>query len=221
MRGDPLVSERERLPRSRLRPWQTRRKVGRLVAAAAVAGVVLAACSSGEEAAPAPSPSPSPSPTPELVPVRGEATVETVSVFAGPPVFSPGDPDGEEPATDDDAVAAIVGTVTDWLDAHLTDVQSGGPGLLPQVAADGLLGGATPAATDALTRDLAAPTAPVASASYHLVVAVAGPPQWLEARVEVVGRDGSLRHADFVFTPTDTGAELLAAGPGVEREDPG
>lgn len=185
----------------------------RLAAAASAVVVVFAgvACSSGGDPEAGPTTA-SPSPTPsriEAEPVRGEPQVQLFAVSNEQAVWGR-DQAGVDPA----AVDPIAGRITNWLNAHLSDLQVGGPGKLDEVAAAGLLEGTSPDAQTSVTTALASPDRLVESVSYQLVVAHTDSPQWVRATVEVTPRDGHPRTAHFVFEVAEDAVALVAAGPG-------
>lgn len=169
-----------------------------------LASVTLVACPS---APPPPSP-PGIAPESPAGPVRGQANVGVVSSSAGPIVFH----DQPAPPPDDVAVAGFAAAVVGWLDRHLTDLQGGGPGLLAEVAAPGLLAGAPAEAVTAATHALASPERPVANASYHVIVAQEGLPLWARVNVTVASPDGLTSSAGFVFTPGPPPVLIAAQG---------
>ncbi|MFN2557724.1 MAG: hypothetical protein ABR592_12835 [Nitriliruptorales bacterium] len=160
---------------------------------AMLAAVVLTGCPSPP---PATSPPDAATPTP-YGPVRGEARIDVVSTSAGPIVFH----SQPAPAADGGAGGAFAAGVVAWLDRHLTDLQAGGPGLLGEVAAPGLLPGAPAESVTAVTGALASPQRPVATAVYHVVVAQEGPPLWARVNLTVQPDGGAPVNAGFVFTP--------------------
>lgn len=183
----------------------------RHVAVVALATVAAAACTAAPEPSAGPSPTatpvvaaPSPTPPP---PVRGERVVRTRSVAPEPVVLN----GGEQPPVDELLVRGFADAVASWLDAHLTDLQGGGEGLIERIAAPGLLR-TSPPALAAVTTDLAAEDRPVEAASYHLLVATDGEPVWLRATVETRGPDDRPATAEFLFVPGQP-VTLVAAGP--------
>lgn len=158
-----------------------------------LSAVTFAACSS---APPVTSPLAVAPPSPPG-PVYGEANIDVVSSSAGPIVFH----NRPAPPPDDAAIAAFAAGLVGWLDRHLTDLQAGGPGLLNEVAAPGLLDGASAGPVTAVTGALASPQRPVANAFYHVVVAQEGPPLWARVNVTVQALEGAPAYAGFVFTP--------------------
>jgi hypothetical protein len=220
--------------RSPVLPAVERRRL--LAIVGAIVAVVLAVIAvlllrSPEEipiAEPERTPTPQPTPTPIThEPVQGEAEVETVVVSEGPIFFRAADQRSAAPETDRAAVDAFLEAITGWLDGHLTDLQDGGGGRLEEVAVDGLLDGGD--AEVALGQHLTSFAAPVETASYRLVVAVDGPPEWAHVRVDLVvlasdAEGGEHREeersAEFVFVPGEAVPSLLAAGP-VEPGAPG
>lgn len=188
--------------------------VRRLVlAAAALAVVGLASCSTTVEKAALPpptSPMPKPSPTPTfaLTEVHGQRDVSVWSVSSDHILGR-----GDMTPPDDDAILAAVQTVGDWLDRHLDDLQRGGDGLLEEVAADGLLDGADPSVIAAATEDLAGGWEPVASARYELAVSHDGAPEWIEAIVHVTTQVDTTGDAVFVFAVDGDRPELVMFGP--------
>ena len=91
---------------------------------------------------------------------------------------------------DDAAVEERIAAITEWLDAHLTDLQAEGEGLAAEV---GLLG--TPEAAH-----LAGPGAVIDEATYRFFVGVRGEPEWLRVQVAVVTDEGEQHVAVFGFT---------------------
>ncbi len=160
---------------------------------AVLAAATLAACSSAPPATSLPTATvPS-----SAGPVRGQAHIDVVSSGAGPIVFH----NQPAPPPDRGAVDAFAADVVGWLDRHLTDLQTGGPGLLGEVAAPGLLTGAPSEPVAAVGQVLASPQRPAAHAVYHVVVAQEGLPLWARANVSVQPADGAPVSAGFVFTP--------------------
>lgn len=106
---------------------------------------------------------------------------------------------------DQDAVEATVAATTAWLDAHLTDVQSGGEG---RVVEAGLEGDVT-----VVSGALTGPEHPVTDASYVITLGARGSPEWVRASV-TVERAGGSTTATFVFVPGGEDVRLIAAQPG-------
>ncbi|HEX2027957.1 MAG TPA: hypothetical protein VHF25_08165 [Nitriliruptorales bacterium] len=129
------------------------------------------------------------------------------STHPGPIVFH----DQPAPPGDEAAIAAAVQRVTGWLDRHLTDLQSGGAGLLNEVAAPGLLDGAPPELTASVTTRLTDPDRPVRTALYHVVVAQEGPPQFVRVTAVVETEAATITRTGFVFGGGDP-LVLVAAG---------
>lgn len=188
-------------------------ELARRLAAVGALAVLVAGCRPVDEPPAPPSPSPSPlspsppAPAPEAV--RGHLTLVVDAADPGPIVFH----DRSEPEPDGAAVEALAGHATGWLDAHLTDLQSGGDGRLDEVAAPGLLEGAPPGAVTAVTSALASPEQPVDAAQYHVVVVHDGPPRYARATVAVRSPSGRVTRGAFVFVHRE-GLRLVAAGPG-------
>lgn len=166
--------------------------------------VTLVACSS---APPPPSPPAVTPPTPSA-PVRGQVSIGVISASAGPIVFH----DQPAPPPDDIAVAGFAAAVAGWLDRHLTDLQAGGPGLLAEVAAPGLLVGAPPEQMRAATQALTSPERPVMNAFYHVIVAQEGLPLWARVNLTVTSAEGTTSRAGFVFTPGPPPVLIAAQG---------
>lgn len=166
--------------------------------------VTFVACSS---APPAPSPSAADPPTPSA-PVRGQVSIGVISASAGPIVFH----DQPAPPPDDVAVAGFAAAVAAWLDRHLTDLQAGGPGLLAEVAAPGLLAGAPSEHVRAATQALASPGRPVTNAFYHVIVAQEGLPLWARVNLTITSAEGTTTSAGFVFTPGPPPVLVAAQG---------
>jgi hypothetical protein len=120
------------------------------------------------------------------------------------------------PDPDQVAIAAFSTQVAAWLDAHLTDLQTGGDGDLAAIAAPGLMEALSDEATISATTGLASPRRPAESALYILTTAHEGVPRWLTAQVRVTWLDGGEADATFVFVPGDTGPLLI----GVESDAP-
>lgn len=185
----------------------------------ALTAALLVGCSSDAEPAPravqelagpeepSPPPSPPPPPTPPPPPdVEGD--VVEVDVWdlsaSGSGLFAEGTARDASVPIDDEAVDAAVGAATAWIDAHLTDLQRGGPGW---VADAGLIGDAA-----AASRGLIGPERPVISTSYRVRVAVHGAPEWVAVAAEVQGADGTAG-AWFVFLPDGGAVRLVAVHP--------
>ena len=174
----------------------------RLMLVAVAGSLALAGCPGDEPvAAPTPSPSPSPTPTPTPDPVVGIRNLTSTSVSNGPVVFNPGDDDSIVAEPDQAAIDGFAESVAVWLDAHLDDLQNGGPGALAEVAAPGMLDTADPEVVTAVTTGLASPERFVATATYTMTVFHDGPPQWLHATADVTWRDGGSARASFLFVP--------------------
>ncbi|MDP8960267.1 MAG: hypothetical protein M3N32_01355 [Actinomycetota bacterium] len=165
--------------------------------------VTLVACPSTP---PLPNPAATAPPSPPG-PVRGQASVGVVSSSAGPIVFH----DQPAPPPDDAAVAGLAAAVVGWLDRHLTDLQGGGPGLLAEVAAPGLLAGAPAESLAAATHALASPERPVTNVFYHVIVAQEGLPLWARVNVTVTSAEGTTS-SGFVFTPGPPPVLIAAQG---------
>jgi hypothetical protein len=186
----------------------------------AVCAAMLVSCS--DEPTPEPpvaagdvehEPSPIPEPTePALDPVAGIASTSRLSVSNGPVVFTPGDPNNRPPPDDEEEIARLVGATVDWLDAHLTDLQAGGEGLIHEVAADGLLERRHGEAWRAVTTALSAPDRLVDHAAYDVLVGVDGAPQWLRVTVRTTSKDGNEATAELVFVPAEGRPVLIAGG---------
>lgn len=160
-----------------------------------------------ERAAPT-TPAAVPSPTPELTPVAGERVPAAHWVDASGLLTQRADDVGPS-----DTVLPFVHAVGDWLDAHLDDLQRGGPGRLGDVAPAPLLAAATDAELASVTSALASPAAPVAAARYRLDAAYEDATEWLTATVEVTGPDGDVTAVMLVFVPGAAGPELVLFGP--------
>lgn len=153
----------------------------------------------------APSPSPSPTPPP-VIPVRGERHPESVDVGDGSVL---GADDRSE--VDEAAIVAFADAIFAWLDAHLTDVQSGGAGHLAEVLPDGLAP-EDPTVVPALTSALASPGQPVAGARYDLTAYHDSGPQFATVVVTLDDPTGTTRTATLVFAPASDGSpELVLA----------
>lgn len=122
----------------------------------------------------------------------------------GTGLFAKGSARDASVSVDQDAVDAAVDAAVAWLDAHLTDLQSGGPG---RVADAGLTGDAADA-----SRGLTGPGRPVTAATYRARVGTRGVPEWVAIAVDVEREDGR-SGAWFVFIPDDDGVRLVAARP--------
>jgi len=183
--------------------------VFRQLPAVVAAILLLTACSGAPEPVAQPSPSTTPTPTaaPKPTPppdLAGERTVfatlvSNVHLLAGQPV----------PAPDEDAINALIARTADLLDAHLRDLNAGGPGLLAELAPDGMF--ATAAEADVIGTDLANQDEPAMAARYVLDVAYDEIPRFIRVRVEVDWLDGSTAAIDLALTPDDP-AQLLMAG---------
>ena len=159
------------------------------------------ASASPTAAAPAPAP-PSPSPTVAIEPVVGERQPAAYDISSAG-MLGP----GSKPEMDNDAVLAFINAVGDWLDAHLDDLQHGGPGKLDGTAVAGLID--DPATAAPITTDLASPDHPVDHAHYRLAAYYTDTPSYLEAQVRVFWRDGSEHDATMLFTPAKDGSPTL------------
>lgn len=144
-----------------------------------------------------------------------------MSVHTGEPVFTAGDPNAQEPPTDEAAVASFVDQITAWLDGHLDALQEGNPGRLEEVAGPGFLGSGSPQATINVTSGLASPERLVRQASYEITVAVDGDPKWAVVVVAVTPRSGDPAGAVLTFAPGDEGPILEAAGAYAVQADEG
>lgn len=91
---------------------------------------------------------------------------------------------------DEGAVDEVVTAIAGWLDAHLTDLQEEGEGLVTEV---GLTG--PPEAGQ-----LAGPGAIIDEATYRFSVGARGGPEWVRVVVEVVTEEGEEHAAVFGFT---------------------
>lgn len=172
------------------------------------AGLALAGCASGEpETVETPTPTPT-STLPPQTPVAGEANQSNDAVNADVilGVGQPQEPDVEQINTAHADIRAL-------LDLHLDDVQSGGPGILGDIAAPGLLDGADPAVVAAASTDLASPEDPVASAAYDLIASYDAIAEWVRAEVTVTTLSGAVRHATYVFVNGDDGPQVVLFGP--------
>lgn len=173
--------------------------------------VLVLGCSPEPEREPEPEP-PAATETPEEEPsppgdvegVVDEVIVTDLSI-SGSGLYPDGSAkDGAVPV-DQDAVDATVAAAVDWIDSHLTDVQSGGDGL---VAEAGLEGDATP-----VSEAMAGREHPVTQASYTVTVGAREVPEWVRVSVIATREDGSMS-ANFVFLPGGDGVSLLAVQPG-------
>lgn len=147
------------------------------------------------------------------MPVDGDYFFDVVDTSSDPVL---GRGSGRDP--DQETIDAFADALVAWLNGHLGDLQSGGPGDLEAVAADGLLDGADDATVAAVTSRLADRDNPVEAAEYHIQIGHRGEPQWARADVRVTLRDGGTRRALFTFEAGDDGPILIAAGP--SRDDP-
>lgn len=166
-------------------------------------------------APPSAPPSPLPSPTPDLTPVAGERVPGAHWVDSSG-LLTPAAPAIGPP----DTVLPFVHEVGDWLDAHLDDLQRGGPGRLDEVAVDGLLAAAGADELAAVTTALASPDTPVAAAVYRLDASYAASTEWLAATVEVVSDTGATSAATLVFVPGGDGPALVLFGPATTAQVP-
>lgn len=179
----------------------TRHRLARAIALLAASAVALAGCSrGGDETAATESPAPTVT-TPELEPVRGER-IPAVFGLSSATVLGFGA--AREP--DQAAIDAAIDQIADWLDEHLDRLQRTGQGLLPAMAAEGLVDSKT---RGIVTTMLASPDAPVASARYVLSAYHDGLPQWLSAQVEVTHPDDSVAAATMVFVIAEDGTPTL------------
>lgn len=193
---------------------------GWLPAAAAVALLVLPACSGAHDpAGAAGEATQAPAPDPVASPTATEAPLVTVAGERAPAahwVNSAGLLTGATPeAGPGDAVLPLAHAVGDWLDGHLDDLQRGGGGHLDRVASEAFLATAAEADLAAISTDLAAPGRPVAAASYQLSGSYDETTEWLTATVQVTDRAGATNAATLVFVPGEAGPELVLFGPAV------
>ena len=156
-------------------------------------------------AAASPSPSPSPSPDP-VIPVQGERESTSVDIGDGSLLGS-----DDRESIDEAAIVAFADAIHAWLDAHLTDLQSGGTGLLAEVLPAGLAAD-DPAVTPALTTALASPENPVAGAHYALTAYHDAGPQFATVAVTLDDPTGTPRAATLVFAPGPDGSPELVLG---------
>lgn len=187
---------------------------GLVVVASLVLGVALAIATEPapevidavplREPEPFPVPEPEPEPEPPS-PVEGEiADIEVSDMSAtGSRLFHEGS-DGDEPVpVDDDAVEEFVTAMAAWLDAHLTDLQDDGPGLVEGLAGD----------TEPVAAGLSNPDAPVETATYRFLIAARGTPEWGSVVVAVHRGRGVTQQARYTFVPgkqlTLVAAEVL------------
>ena len=136
---------------------------------------------------------PPPEPEPEEPdPVAGSAELaELIDLsITGSRLVAPGSSADEPVPVDEDAVDERIAAITEWLDAHLTDLQAEGEGLAAEVG----LAGAPEAA------HLAGPGAVIDEATYRFFVGVRGEPEWLRVQVAVVTDEGEQHVAVFGFT---------------------
>jgi hypothetical protein len=136
---------------------------------------------------------PPPEPEPEEPDaVAGAAEVREVIDLSvtGSGLVGSGSSADERVPVDEGAVDAVVEAITEWLDAHLTDLQAEGDGLVADV---GLVGAPEAA-------DLAGPGAIIDEATYQFFVGVRGEPEWVRVQVVVVTEEGDQHVAVFGFT---------------------
>lgn len=147
---------------------------------------------------------PEPEPLQDVEGTVDEVVVTDLSVTESGLYRAGSDGDAAVPI-DQAAVDAAVAEAAAWLDAHITDVQSGGPGRLEDVA----LSGDPSDVAGGLTN----PDHPVVSASYLFTVGALGVPEWVRVSVTVTREDGVMP-ATFVFLPEGDGLSLLAINVG-------
>lgn len=194
---------------------------GRTVAHAATVAMLLltasvlgAGCSEGAAATDLaavepearPSPAPSPSPTPAHAPVAGTRVATSIDIR---PVV--GRLDGVDRSTLDEAsIRAFADQVFDALDAHLTDLQAGGSGILAGLDAHGVLM-ADPALAEAAGQGLAGPSRPVRAATYDLVAYHDVTVEFAHVTATVTGADDATRTIGLSLAADPLGAPLLVA----------
>jgi hypothetical protein len=140
-----------------------------------------------------PEPEPEPEAEPEApAPVQGEAELaEIVDLSAtGTGLAHPGSSGDQAVEVNHDRVDALVAAIAEWLDAHLTDLQDGGDGLVADVGLQGPEG----------VGDLAGSGTVVEAASYRMSVGARGSPEWARVVVTVTAEDGGEHKATFAFT---------------------
>lgn len=178
------------------------------------ASVLGAGCSEGADATDLaavevdaePSPLPSPSPVPTHTPVTGERVATGIDVR---PVVDR--LDGVDRSTLDEAsIHAFADQIFDALDAHLTDLQDGGPGTLSSLDAHGVLT-ADPTLAEAATLALAGPTRPVRAAVYDLVAYHDVTVEFAHVTATVTGADDAVRTIGLSLAADALGAPLLVA----------
>lgn len=170
----------------------------------ALTAAALVGCTG--EPGPAPGAGPTDAPESEAPLSDVVGTVEEVSVtdlsISGGGLYPDGSSADAPVATDDEAVSSAVDEARAWLDAHLTDVQAGGPG---RAEVPELVGDAGPVSTG-----LAGPDHRVTEATYTFTVGVRGAPEWVQSDVVVDREDGRMT-ATFVFVADGSELSLVAA----------
>lgn len=150
-------------------------------------------------------PEPEPEPPP---PVVGELT-RTITYdlsVTGTGLYRDGTEDDRRVPIDEAAGEAAVAAAVTWVDAHLSDLQAGGPGGLEGLG----LVGATELAAGALTD----PDHVVSAARYAVAVGARGTPEWVRLTADVARSDGTSARAEFVFTVVgDEVVPVATAGP--------
>lgn len=129
----------------------------------------------------------------------------------GSGLFAEGSARDASVTIDEEAVHAAVAAATAWIDAHLTDLQRGGPG---HVADAGLTGDAA-----AASAGLTGPERPVTSASYRVRVGAHGTPEWV-AVAAAIERASGTAGGWFVFLPDGDDVTLVAVRPDEGTEAP-
>lgn len=187
---------------------------GLVVVAGLVVGVALAIATepapevidavplSEPERVPVPEPEPEPEPPSPVVGEIADIDVGDMSA-TGSRLFHEGSDGDESVPVDDDAVEEFVTAMAAWLDAHLTDLQDDGPGLVEGLAGD----------TEPVAAWLSSPDAPVETATYRFLIAARGSPEWGSVVVAVHRGRGVTQQARYTFVPgeqlTLVAAEVL------------
>jgi hypothetical protein len=142
-----------------------------------------------------PEPEPEPEPPPPPPPVEGDAELAEIVDLSvtGTGLVASGSSADAPVDIDHDAVDALVATIAGWLDAHLTDLQDRGDGLVAEVGLQGPEG----------VGDLAGSGTVIEQANYRMAVGARGGPEWARVVVEVTDEDGGTHEAVFAFVAED------------------
>ena len=155
---------------------------------------------------PAPERPVQPAPPPPPEPVAGTSElVEVVDLSAsGSGVFREGTEGNAPVPVEEEAVEAFVRDVTAWLDAHLMDVQRGGPGTIPELGGE-------------LLEPLDDSEPRVDDVTYAIRIGARGAPEWAEVTITVTGADEAATRV-LAVVPGDEPTLVAASAPRLVEE---